>query len=329
MYTHIVVGGTFDTLHSGHAHFLTRAFQSATTVTIGLTSEAYIRRFKKDLGVSPFSLRYRALIAWLRKNGYSDRVRVVSLDNKWGPVLLPDGFDAIAVTSQNKNTALEINTIRSERGLPPLAIVEIDIIEAQDRKPISSTRIRNRQIDTRGALLLPDSLRPELQKPLGHIIANAECKAHIVSHRDDILIAVGDVTTETILYCGVQPSLIVVDLHVERKPYQSLSAYKFPKKYQIVHLSSGPGFISRDAIRAIGVWKSGIPLRRRLAMIVKGEEDLLVLPAIAAAPIGSVVYYGSPPISGTEGLVEVTVTREIKQKVKELMSQFTRTRATS
>lgn len=329
MYNHIVVGGTFDTLHSGHAHFLSRAFESAKTVTIGLTSEAYIRRFKKDLGVSPFSIRYRALIAWLRKHGYSDRARIVSLDNKWGPVLLPDGFDAIAVTSQNSNTALEINIIRTERGLPPLAVVEIDLVAAEDRKPISSTRIRNRQINTRGALLLPDSLRPELQKPLGPIIANSACKAHITAHKDAICITVGDVTTETVFYCGVQPSLVVVDLHVERKPYRSLSAYKLPKKYEILHLQSGPGFISKMAIRAISVWKSGIRLRKRVAMIVEGEEDLLVLPIVVAAPIGSVVYYGSPPISGTEGLVEVVVTEEIKQKVKALMSQFTRISAIS
>jgi pantetheine-phosphate adenylyltransferase len=323
MYTHIVVGGTFDTLHRGHIHVLTRAFSLAKKVTIGLTSEAYIRRFKKDSGVSPFSIRYRALTTWLRTNGYADRVTIVSLDNKWGPVLLPDGFDSLIVTQQNKETGVEINTIRKERGLAPLTLVEIDLITAEDNKPISSTRIRNKEIDRKGALHLPDNLRSELQKPFGQIIANHECKEHILSHKDGITISVGDVTTETVFYCGVQPSLIIIDLHVERKPYQPLAAYKLPKKYSIIKVQSGPGYISKDAMKSIALWKSGIRNRKRVALVIDGEEDLLVLPVIQAAPIGSVVYYGSPPISGTEGLVEVIVTKEIKQKVKEIMLSFT------
>jgi uncharacterized protein (UPF0218 family) len=59
-------------------------------------------------------------------------------------------------------------------------------------------------------------------------------------------------------------------------------------------------------------------------MVVEGEEDLMVLPVIAAAPIGSIVYYGSPPISGNEGLVEVIITKETKKIVKDLINQFTK-----
>lgn len=324
MYKHIVVGGTFDGLHNGHVYFLRQAFASAEKITIGLTSEAYIRRFKKNAGVTPFSSRYRALTAWLRKYGYADRVNIVPLDNKWGPVLLPDGFDSIAVTSQNRENALEINAIRVERGLAPLSLVPVDLIPAEDRRLISSTRIRKGEIDKKGSLRLPDNLRPELQKPLGRILAHDECKSVVLAHKDQVVITVGDVTTETVFYCGIQPSLLCIDLQVERKPYQSLEAYKIPKKYNVVHVQSGPGYISKAAQRAIILWKKGIRKRMRVAIIVDGEEDLLVLPILVEAPIGSIVYYGSPPISGHEGLVEVIVTPEIKQEVKSLMNQFDR-----
>jgi uncharacterized protein (UPF0218 family) len=61
---------------------------------------------------------------------------------------------------------------------------------------------------------------------------------------------------------------------------------------------------------------------------VSGEEDLLVLPVIESAPIGSVVYYGQPPVAAwacgpaIEGLVEVTITPEVKRHVTELLSRF-------
>lgn len=322
MYRHIVVGGTFDGLHAGHVHFLLRACTSAMECTIGLTSEAYIRRFKRDSSVRAYSERYRELTKWLRHQGIADRVQIVPLDNKWGPVLLPDGFDSIALTSQNRETAEEINIIRKERGLPPLAFVEIDLIPAEDHKVISSTRIREGEIDKKGNLRLPDSLRGELQKLLGTILSEDRIKNEITSHKDSICITVGDVTTETVFYCGVQPSLAIIDLHVERKPYQTLEKWKFPKKYQLIHVQSGPGYISKDAIKTIKKWKTGLKKHERIAIIVSGEEDLLVLPVIAIAPVGSYVYYGSPPISGTEGLVEVVVTALLKEQVKLLLNKF-------
>jgi len=53
-------------------------------------------------------------------------------------------------------------------------------------------------------------------------------------------------------------------------------------------------------------------------LIIDGEEDLLVLPVVQYAPIGSVVYYGQPG----EGLVKVVVTKEKKRQVVALVAQF-------
>lgn len=322
MFNHIVVGGTFDGLHVGHEYFLKQACNHAYLVTIGLTSEAYIRRFKKDSRVAPYSTRYRALTSWLRVHGFASKVQIIPLDNKWGPVLLPDGFDAIAVTKHNKSVAEEINIVRFERGLPRLTIVEVDLVPSEDQNIISSTRVRKGEIDKKGNLRLPDSLRPELQKLLGNIIPADQIKRILLLHKDDIIITVGDVTTETIFYCGIQPSLAIIDLHVERKPYRSLKEHNIPKKYQIIHVTSGPGYISKKALSAIASWKKDLPKHKRVAIVVDGEEDLLVLPAIDYAPIGSFVYYGSPPVSGNEGLVEVKVTLKMKRTVRLLMKQF-------
>ncbi len=237
---------------------------------------------------------------------------------------MPDGFDSIAVTKDNKHTALEINQIRQERGLDPLYIVEIDLVIAADRGIISSTRIRKGDIDAKGQLRMPDSMRKELQKPLGRVLESFEIKDSVVKQKDNIIVSVGDVTTETIFLCGVQPSLAIIDLHVERKPYQTLESFKFPKKYTSLRVQSGPGYISKEAEKSIGVWAKGLKLHKRVVLVVEGEEDLLTLPVILAAPIGSFVYYGSPPSTGKEGLVEIEVTRERKRFVRALIGQFER-----
>jgi cytidyltransferase-like protein len=321
MYKHIVLGGTFDGLHRGHTSFLARAFAVSDEVTIGLTSEAYIRRFKKGLGVAPYSKRYQMLTSWLRHNALAERAHIVPLDNKWGPAILGE-FDAIAVTRDNKSAADEINMVRLERGIPILAVVKFPLVDAKDRRPISSTRVRKGVIDVFGNLRMPDSLRPELQKPLGRIIPSGEVKAALQQNRDNVVITVGDITTHTALVVGVRPALAVIDLQVERKPYQTLEDFKFPSNYSIVKLRSGPGFIAKSAIDAIVAWSATLRARKRMVLVVDGEEDLLTLPAIIHAPVGSFVYYGSPPASGEEGLVEVEVTSRMKTVAAELLGQF-------
>lgn len=328
MYRHIVVGGTFDGLHKGHIHFLEGAFDAAGLVTIGLTSEAYIRRFKRGKGVSPHSKRYQALTTWLRKKGLATRASIVPLDNRWGPTVVADSFDSIAVTRDNRAVAEEINMLRSERGLQPLAIVEIPLVEAQDQKPISSTRVRLGEIDKNGHLYLPDNLRQELQQPLGRILIDEDIKDAVQHHRDDIVITVGDVTTEVVFACGVKPALAIIDLQVERKPYLPFAAFKFPKEYEVYKLVSGPGYIAKNAVKTIKEWVSSIRKRKRAVMIVEGEEDLLTLPAIAEAPEGSVIYYGQPPAAAwacgplSKGLVEVVVTTKLKKEVSDLLARF-------
>jgi uncharacterized protein (UPF0218 family) len=59
-------------------------------------------------------------------------------------------------------------------------------------------------------------------------------------------------------------------------------------------------------------------LKRRLAVVVKGEEDLLVLPLLAEMPIGSVIAYGQPH----EGLVVVTVSEERRDWAREFLNRM-------
>lgn len=316
MYKHVVVGGTFDGLHAGHQAFLRGAFGAGARVIIGLTSERYIRRYKKNKGVAPYSKRYQALTAWLRREGIAERTTVIPLDDRFGPAVLGDGFDAIAVTSDTRQTADEINRARMGRGFAPLAVIDLPLVVAQDTRPISATRVRAGEITGGGRLILPDNLRPELRKPLGTVLTGHDIEKSIVANRDNVTISVGDVATQTLFSFGVQPSLAIIDLQVNRKPYQSFEAYKFPKKYRIVRMKSGPGYIAKLAIKVIKEWSASV--KDRTVLVIDGEEDLLAIPAIIHAPIGSMVYYGQPH----KGLVEVLVSSEKKKTAVELLQKF-------
>jgi pantetheine-phosphate adenylyltransferase len=55
--------------------------------------------------------------------------------------------------------AERINAIRKRRGLKPLSVVSIQMVLAEDFKPVSSTRIRAGEINREGYLTQGHSIR--------------------------------------------------------------------------------------------------------------------------------------------------------------------------
>ena len=69
--------------------------------------------------------------------------------------MLPD-FDCIIISPETRPTAEEINNIRKQKGKKPLQIIQIPFVLADDNVPISSTRIRNKEINKDGSILTRD-----------------------------------------------------------------------------------------------------------------------------------------------------------------------------
>ena len=98
-----------------------------------------------------YDTRKKTVIAYIKALTGTDPV-IVALDDPYGPAL-KQKFDYIVVSPDTFRTAEEINTLRSQRGLPAITIVCVDFVLAQDGQPISSTRIHRGEIDDHGVLL--------------------------------------------------------------------------------------------------------------------------------------------------------------------------------
>jgi pantetheine-phosphate adenylyltransferase len=144
----VAIGGTFDVLHDGHRALLKKA-HTLGDVIIGLVSDDMAR--KKFHVVNTYNNRKKSLIAYMETLTGTDPL-IVALSDPYGPTL-EQKFDYIVVSPDTHPTAKEINALRSQRGLPPIKIVCVDFVLAQDGKPISSTRIHNGEIDEHGVLL--------------------------------------------------------------------------------------------------------------------------------------------------------------------------------
>jgi hypothetical protein len=121
---------------------------------------------------------------------------------------------------------------------------------------------------------------------------------------------VGDFVAANLIATGMSPDIIVVDnkiLRVEVKPIEH--------GLKEVNVLNEAATINAEAWLALRV---AVTLKRRVAVVVEGEEDLLVLPLLAEMPLGSVIAYGQPH----EGLVVVTVSEERRDWARDFLNRM-------
>jgi len=152
----VAVGGTFDEFHKGHRVLLKTAFEVSERVIIGLSTDDLVQRLGKPHKIATYDVRLEELKSFLRKNGWLERAKIVPLHTPYGLTLRSKLIQGIVVSRETEPRAYEINEKRRARGLPPLSIIVIEMIPADDHVPISTTRIRFLEIDREGHLLRHD-----------------------------------------------------------------------------------------------------------------------------------------------------------------------------
>jgi len=147
----VAMGGTFDVIHSGHMALLNKAFSISSKVIIGLSSDQLAAKRGKNL-VNNYSKRLSSLESAIEKNFPNYSYQISKLENDFGPAVIEGSVKALVVSEETSNKGLRLNELRTERNLPPVEIVVVPMVLAKDGKAISSTRIKNSEIDSNGNL---------------------------------------------------------------------------------------------------------------------------------------------------------------------------------
>lgn len=322
-----VLGGTFDRLHSGHKAFLTAASSVSDGLLIGLTTEAYVKKYKKIAYSLSFEERELELKKFFLENLPNTKITILPLEKNEVERKWQKEIDAIAVTANTLKGAEEINAARREAGYRILPILVFPLKNAEDGKEISSTGIRAGKIDREGKLyqskkfssysyLLPKEVRNSLKKPLGDMM---DLDQDINSLNTPFLITVGDITTQKFLARNKVPNLAIVDFIVERKKaFNSLDELGFLGGEAVYTVHSPSSKITSEIFDVLEHIFSGENRQTKSVIRVIGEEDLAVIPVILFAPLGAVICYGQPG----KGTVMVRVDEELKQSIKELLLRF-------
>ena len=147
----VAMGGTFDAIHSGHMALLNKAFSISSKVIIGLSSDQLATKKGKNL-VNDYSKRLSLLKSVIEKNFPNSSYKISKLENDFGPAVIEGSVKALVVSEETSNKGLLLNNLRAARNLPPVKTVVVPMVLAEDGKAISTTRIKNSEIDSNGNL---------------------------------------------------------------------------------------------------------------------------------------------------------------------------------
>ncbi len=318
-YKRAILGGAFDFLHKGHEKLISEAFSNSEEVLIGVNSDEFCRERGKNT-LQDQDARTQGVENFLRSKDWSARAHFHVHDKTGCPAYTDPDIEAIIVSENTLGGAGEVNQARGKNGLSELETIQVSILKAEDGGPISSTRIRNGEIDREGTVYLrlfekdlhmPDSLREELRKPLGEIITSDKFGVD-----SKFNVSIGDVATVRLIENGIAQSVSVFDLKTKRQAAAPQILEKLPKPD--IKVRNDPGTISSAAVKSLNQAVQGALSGHRQAIEVEGEEDLLTLPAILLAPLSSTVFYGLPDVGG----VLVHITEEKKEEAKKIVQSF-------
>ena len=148
----IAMGGTFDIIHHGHITLLSTAFDISEKVIIGLTSDEFVQKKGKN-PIHKYDERLKNLTSIIFKKFPNSYFEISQLHNDFGPAVFEKEVQALVVSDETKNQGNILNKLRTERNLPPVEIIVVPMTLAKDGKRISTTRIKNSEIDSDGNLL--------------------------------------------------------------------------------------------------------------------------------------------------------------------------------
>ena len=151
----VATGGTFDIIHKGHLSLLSSSFKISNKVLIGLTSD----EFAKQKGKTPsnnYQKRLKNLKTIISNKFENPSFQISKLDNDFGPAVLDKAVQALVVSDETSNQGEILNTLRVQRKLPPAEIIIVPMVLAKDGTRVSTTRIKNSEIDIEGNLLSID-----------------------------------------------------------------------------------------------------------------------------------------------------------------------------
>jgi len=186
-------------------------------------------------------------------------------------------------------------------------------------------------------LKIPTNERHKFSQPLGKLIAGtreetiSEVEEHIRNYKNanfEVKVyLVGDIVTKDFLANDFLKSFVKLCIIDEKTQRNQIKIEIEDFFEETIEFENPEGGIKKESFTLLDEIVTSN--KRTLFKVIRGEEDLLVLPLVLSIPLNeavkSLVFYGQPPITDSkrqipEGIVMVDVEKRIKKVVKKFVS---------
>ncbi len=306
----------FDRLHMGHHILLDRLSEMPNPIAAITDGELVGHDLELIQIIQPLEHRVRKLEEYLIDSQLDEQIEVTVLD-AFDDLIAIDGSTHFIMYVGPCCTEIEAKGLEKRTSLGFQDTMEyMKPVQAQDGDKLSSARLRKGEVDRQGRVLrgtseVPRRLelenRSRLQTPKGDVfnVQDGPPEVRVVKRLNEEnphpVIAVGDVTCDTLSKQGYTPDVSIVDGITKRGLFEG--DFSGEVEYHIYN----PAAVLYP--EAWSVVDTAIYDRKKSLIIVDGEEDLMGFPAVLLAPNGAVMVYGQPDV----GIVWVPVTEENKK----------------
>ncbi len=317
----------FDRFHLGHQVLIERLLELPEPRTACVVEGEFVgHNLELPQLIQPIDLRVKNLKRYLAETDGGDTIDVVTM-SQFDDLLRIEGSTTFLVFQGP--CCAEIDELGLARRQQVLGTederVYLKPVMARDGGKLSSARIRLGEIDREGRRLkgtdepprrLPETGRGSLKTPKGILFdvcdgpPEARVGQRLEEEKPPVVIAVGDVTSTTLLDVGVQPDVCIVDGATKRGAFER--EVRTRERFVIYN---PPATIYPEAWSTIA---TAIECDAPAVIAVEGEEDLLGFPAVLLAPEDAVMLYGQPD----RGIVWVPVNTDSKAAARALLEQM-------
>lgn len=316
----------FDRLHLGHEVMIDRLVEMSEPLA-GVTSGELIGKgLELESIIQPLEVRTKRLREYLVRSKLDDIVETRQVTTQQDLLTIEEPVTFLMYEGPCC-TEIQSGALKKRKNILGFddKIEFLKPVRADDGDKIASARIRQGLIDRYGHRLKgtnepPRTLQLEgrhgLKSPKGDMFHTKEGSPEkrvierIQKEDPACVLAVGDVTTSTLLDEGYIPHVMIIDGITKRGVYRK----KFSAEVEYL-IYNPAAAIYPEAWSAID---TAIYQEQHALISVDGEEDLLGFPAVLLAPEGSVMLYGQPD----EGIVWVPVNKENKRLARRLLEQM-------
>lgn len=316
----------FDRLHLGHKVMIDRLAEMAEPRACVTAGELVGSGLELAALIQPVDYRLMKLEKYVSEIGLSDVIETRAV-TKIDDLMAIKGDTTFLMYEGPCCTEIKSGALaKRKKKLGVKDHIEfLKPVRTNDGDKLSSAKIRLGEVDRQGRRLRGTSEPPRLlqiegrsglKTPKGEVYNSKagppekSVVERIKIESPTVVVAVGDVTSHTILREGFTPDVMIVDGITKRGPYgeefSSAKEYMFYNPAAVIYPE------------AWSVIDTAIHDSKKSLVIVDGEEDLMGFPAVLLAPNGSAVLYGQPDV----GIVWIPVNEENKELARHLLEQM-------